>query len=372
MTLMILLLLAGGIALAASNGANDNGKAVSTLVGSGAFSIRFGVRLATFATLLGSLSAVWWGLQLLNAFGGQGLVAPEVIKFECFLPTVAMAAAITVALATWLRLPISTTHALLGGLVGSGLVLGNGFLAWEVFGVKLAGPLLLSPLLAFAATLILSIPLRWLAGSSTTNDCVCVGTAPSPVCSPSSVMTASVSCVKSQPIVSVGSLPECLPSGGAVMVSSRARVVRGLHVISALSVSFARGLNDTPKIAAALLSVTALGSSGSLVLVAVVMALGGWFFAQRVTETMSHRITKMDGHESDALAGSLTTAFLVIAASRWGVPASTTHVMTGAIVGAGASRGEFRWGMLAKIGLAWVTTLPLAGCIAAALSFLLR
>jgi phosphate/sulfate permease len=68
---MISFLLLGGVGLAVSNGANDHGKVVSTLIGSGAFSSRLGVRLATVATFLGSLIAVWWGLELLKVFGGK-------------------------------------------------------------------------------------------------------------------------------------------------------------------------------------------------------------------------------------------------------------------------------------------------------------
>jgi inorganic phosphate transporter, PiT family len=370
MLLLSLLLLLGGIGLAISNGANDNGKPVSTLIGSGAFPARMGVRLATVATLLGSLCAVWWGLELLKVFGGQGLVGAEVIASSTFLPTVAIAAGATVALATWMGLPISTTHALLGGLVGAGLVLGQGQLAWGLVATTLAGPLLVSPVLAFLITFTLAYPMRWLAGAGARCDCVCVGPASltPPVHTPGAAGAATAT---TQAEIAVGSLPECLPAGGAVLVSSRARLVRGLHILSAFAVSFARGLNDTPKIAAVLLPLAALGASGALALVAAAMAIGGWFLAQRVTETMSHRITRMDGHEADALAGSLTTAVLVIAASRWGLPVSTTHVMTGAIVGTGASHGEIRWKMLGKIGLAWITTLPLAAGIAVGLAWAL-
>lgn len=150
-----------------------------------------------------------------------------------------------------------------------------------------------------------------------------------------------------------------------MLMPPRRIVLRGLHVVSGGAVSFARGLNDTPKIAAVLLPLAFLGKSGAIAVVAVAMGFGGWFLAKGVTSTMSQKIAHLEGREPDALAGNLATAFLVLLASRWGVPVSTTHVATGALVGAGASRGEFQTKTLARILLAWVTTLPLAAALAA-------
>ena len=90
-----------------------------------------------------------------------------------FLPSVGLAALGTVVLATRLRLPISTTHALVGGLVGSGLVLGQGTIAWKVLFVKLAGPMLLSPVVAMGAAWGLAYLVRALAAAKAEEACVC-------------------------------------------------------------------------------------------------------------------------------------------------------------------------------------------------------
>lgn len=361
MIALFFLVALAGLGLALANGANDNGKPVATLIGSGALTSHQGLAWGFWTTLAGSLFALFWGAALLKSFSGQGLVAAQVMANPAFLPSVALAAAGTVALATRLSLPVSTTHALLGGLVGAGLVLGHGQIAWSVVGGKLAGPLLLSPILALAATWVLTPLIRALAPAAGTSDCACVG-ACAPVVSSDGVllMTSGVA-------LQVGTYPECKPERGFVLWPPRALALRGLHVLSSGAVSFARGLNDTPKIAAVLLPLAIFGKSGAIVSVALAMGIGGWFLAKGVTTTMSQKITHLEGREPDALAGNLATAFLVLLASRWGVPVSTTHVATGALVGAGASRGEFQTKTLARILTAWVTTLPLAAALAALL-----
>ena len=172
--------------------------------------------------------------------------------------------------------------------------------------------------------------------------------------------------------MAVGTYPECKPEGGFVLLPPQSLALRGLHILSSGAVSFARGLNDTPKIAAMLLPLAFLGKSSPIAAVALTMGLGGWFLAKGVTATMSHAITRLEGREPDALAGNLATAFLVLLASRWGLPVSTTHVATGALVGAGASHGEWQGRTLARILLAWGTTLPMAAAIAGATGWLLK
>lgn len=364
--MMLLALVAlAGLGLALANGANDNGKPVATLIGSGVFSHRRGLAWGSLATLAGSLFALFCGAALLKSFSGQGLVAAQVTSHPAFMPAVALAAAGTVALATRVALPVSTTHALLGGLIGAGMVLGNGHIGWSMAGGKLAGPLLLSPVLALAAAWVLTPLIRAVAPEAGAADCACIGTC-APVVTPegSLLMTSELA-------LQVGTYPECQPEGGFMVLPPRAMALRGLHILSSGAVSFARGLNDTPKIAAALLPLAILGKPGIIITVALAMGLGGWFMAKGVTTTMSQKITDLEGREPEALAGNLATAFLVLLASRWGVPVSTTHVATGALVGAGAARGEFRASTLSRILLAWVTTLPLAAALAAGLALML-
>ena len=96
------------------------------------------------------------------------------------------------------------------------------------------------------------------------------------------------------------------------------------HFLSAGVVSFARGLNDTPKMAALLLIFPELGAKLSLVVVAVAIAVGGLLSARRVAETMSHKITDMN--HGQGFSANFATGLLVMAASVFGLPVSTTHV----------------------------------------------
>lgn len=357
MNLLLGFLFAGGAGLAIANGANDNGKPVATLIGSGALTQRQGLGLAFWTTLAGALAAALWSGALLRAFSGQGLVSAQVTAHPAFLPAVGLAALGTVALATRLRLPVSTTHALVGGLVGAGLVLGHGTLMWKVLAIKLAGPMLLSPVVAMGAAWLLAHLSRAMVPARTSETCICA--------QPGIELGAGGEAALGQAVLQTGTVERCEGSGSVVLASST-KLLRGLHLVSAGAVSFSRGLNDTPKIAALLLPLSLLTGSAPVVVVALAMALGGWFLAQGVTRTMSQEIVDLDHREPEAAGGNLTTAFLVLLASRWGLPVSTTHVATGAMVGAGLSHGEFRLATLRNILLAWTATLPMAALLAVA------
>jgi PiT family inorganic phosphate transporter len=140
-----------------------------------------------------------------------------------------------------------------------------------------------------------------------------------------------------------------------------------LHCASAAAVSFARGLNDTPKMVALLLATRLLAPERGLLVVGVAIAFGGLLSARRVAETMSHRITAMN--PGQAFTGNLTTALLVLFASRFGLPVSTTHVSCGSLVGIGLITRQARWSTIGQILLAWVTTVPAAAILAALVAF---
>ena len=127
---------------------------------------------------------------------------------------------------------------------------------------------------------------------------------------------------------------------------------------------FARGLNDTPKIAALLVAGAGLGVSlwASLLVVGLAMAAGGLLAAKKVAVTMSTRITSMN--HGQGFTANLITAFLVIFASHLGVPVSTTHVSCGALFGIGAVNGKAKWTTIGGIFSAWVLTLPIAAIMA--------
>ena len=112
-----------------------------------------------------------------------------------------------------------------------------------------------------------------------------------------------------------------------------------------------------------LLLLPALPMAAGTAIVAVAIALGGWFSARRVAETMSHRITPMN--HGQGFAANLITSVIVIGASRWGLPVSTTHVSCGSLFGVGAATGAGHWPMITTILGAWLLTLPAAAALGA-------
>ena len=361
-----------GLLLAYANGANDNFKGVATLFGSGTSDYRRALSWATVTTALGSVTALVLGRELLRAFTGKGLVPPEVVGDPLFPTAVALAAGLTVLLATRLGFPISTTHALIGALVGVGLLASpNG-----VNGAKLVGgfvlPLVAGPLLAVAGTVLLYPPLRFLRRrlGISQETCVCVGDEIVGVVPGAPGADHALRAV-SLPVLAGGTEATCRVRYRGEFLGLRARpVLDTLHFLSAGAVSFARGVNDTPKVAALLLVGEMIAPDAALVGVGVVMAAGGLISARRVAETMSQRVTEMN--PGQGLAANFVTAGLVIGASGLGLPVSTTHVSCGSLFGIGAVTRQAHRKTIATILLAWVPTLPLAAALGVAFAIAFR
>ena len=128
MLLFLAIVLAAAL-LAYANGANDNFKGVVTLFDSASSGYRKALHWACWNTLAGSVAAIWLAHRLTHAFSRKGLVPDSVVAAPTFLASSSLGAAATVLLATHLGLPISTTHALTGGLWGAGLVHAGGSLS---------------------------------------------------------------------------------------------------------------------------------------------------------------------------------------------------------------------------------------------------
>lgn len=141
------------------------------------------------------------------------------------------------------------------------------------------------------------------------------------------------------------------------------KLMDGAHFLSAGIVSFARGLNDTPKIAAMLLVIEALNISGGLVAVALMIAIGGLLNAKTVAETLSFKITSIN--HGQGFAANVTTGFLVILASKYGLPVSTTHVSVGSLFGIGLTTRTSNAQVIQGIVLSWILTLPCAALLGA-------
>lgn len=366
MSMGIVFGLLAGVFLAFSNGANDNFKGVATLLGSKTASYKVALLWATVTTFAGSLAAVFLAQKLMTNFSGKGLVPDQIISLSSFSISVAMASAFTVFLATRLGFPISTTHAITGALVGTGLLASpEGVNASKLFSTFFL-PLLVSPFMAIAGAVILyptfSLLRRRLGVSR--ESCLCIGNeiivaAPNGVPKGAAAAVLQVECC---PQISVGTKVTCEERYmGHVWGLSAKTILDTAHFLSAGLVSFARGLNDTPKIAAILLAAGTLTSVSSVGAVAVAIALGGVVFVKRIANTMSYQITEMN--DGQGFSANFVTSLIVIGASQLGMPVSTTHVSCGALFGVGTVTKQAHWGSILKIVMAWVITLPVAGAL---------
>lgn len=359
--------------LAWSNGANDMFKGVASLYGSGAAKYRTALAWGTLSTAAGSLSAMVLAAGLLSKFSGKGLVPNDLAGTPQFVVSVAMAAGITVLLATLMGFPISTTHALTGAMLGSGWIAVGSGVKLTVLGKGFLLPLLLSPVLAVAVgasiyfgfhslRVFRRIPKAW---------CFCLGveTQSIPIPHPSSVMMAQ-ECAP-QISASCGTVMDCKEryEGRFVGIDSQKLVDCG-HFVSAGVVGFARGLNDTPKMAALLLAVPAMNASWAMCVIIAAMSIGGVMGARKVAETMAHRITSMN--HGQGFSANMGTGVLVMMASLYGLPVSTTHVSVGSLFGIGLVNGKANFSVIRKIVLSWLVTLPCACVLGMAIYKIIR
>lgn len=359
--------------LAYSNGANDNFKGVASLYGCRAASYRTAITWATATTFAGSIASIFLAQALLKRFSGKGLVPDTLVGSEQFLLAVALGAAITVILATLLGFPISTTHAITGAIVGCGLVAVGLDVNFAALGKGFVLPLLLSPVLAIVLGGFLYFifrSLRIICGVRK-EMCICVGAEERVMAVPQPGSILSLRTVASEVTLSIDEQENCRERYAGSMLGLKAQqIMDGAHFLSAGIVSFARGLNDTPKIVAMLLLMKWLDIRWGFFAVAITMALGGLLNARRVAETMSHKITAMN--HGQGFAANLTTGILVILASLFGLPVSTTHVSVGALFGMGLTTGQAHPRVTLNILLSWIITLPCAAVIGAAAYAFLR
>ena len=313
---MLISLFLAACFLAFTNGANDSFKGVASLYGSGTARFRTALAWGTATTLAGAITATFLAGELMKKFSGKGLVPDALTQSPAFLLAVALGAALTVLLATRLGFPISTTHALTGALTGAGLAGGDHTVNFAALGENFVQPLLLSPFIAVAAGALVHFVLKAAHGEP----------------------------------------------------DHRTRTLDALHFLSGGAVGFARGLNDTPKIAAMLLVAKALDIRWGLAAVAVTMAVGGLLNARRVAETMSKKITGMN--PGQGFAANVATAVLVTTANWNALPVSTTHVSVGALVGVGISTRQAHWKSVGGIVLSWIITLPCAAVLAGLVAWL--
>lgn len=311
--------LFGAVLLAFANGANDISKSIATLVGSGESDYKRAVVLTSLAVAAGAIMASAWAVKMTLLFT-KGMLLPQAQVHQLFAMSVLAGAIGWVFLATRLGLPVSTTHAIVGSVILTAVyAFGFDSVFWAGVTKKVLLPLLLSPIPAFGLAHAIFKGLFWLCRQKYCLNC------------------------------------------------------HWAHWMSAMSSGFARGLNDTPKIAALGLAFYFLADPNGHVaprwfflILAAANAAGGIVMGLKVTDTLAHKVTQMDHLEG--FAANLATAVLTIATAVHGFPVSTTHVSSSAIMGMGLRNGArtVNWKVAGEIMAAWVITLPAAGIISAA------
>lgn len=353
--------------LAFANGTNDVSKAIATLVGSGVTNYRTAIAWGTAWTIVGASVSAFVAGAIVKTFS-NGLIHTGTALGPIVALAVVSGAMVWVLVASRTGLPVSTTHALTGSIVGAGLAAfaGEG-VVWLAIGKKIAFPLLLSPFLALGVSLFLHPAVRMLAGRWE-GACLCVMPASRALVAidaSGSTRTLFQGGSFGQPVVAVPS--QCDRAGVQ-------RFVMGLDTIHWMSsglASFARGTNDAPKIVAMLLLGSAPAAWPNTMFqyiafggVAIAMGLGCYFGGLRVTEVLAEKVTRMD--HAEGLSANLTTSSLVLVSGTLGLPVSTTHVSSSAIIGIGLLRGRdtVRWSTVRDMVLAWVVTLPASALLA--------
>lgn len=312
--MLIILLFAAVCFVAYTNGANANFKGVASLYGTGTTTLRQALYWGTATTFAGSIAAMFLATELVKAFGGKGIVPDVLIASPAFLCAVATGAAFTSFLATRFGFPVSTTHALVGAIVGAGLAGSGSQVNFAALVKPILYPLFFSPLIAILTGGLLYLILKALR----------------------------------------------------LAPDHRTRTLDVLHFLSGGAASFARGLNDTPKMAALLLLVPGVSLPGACLIVGIMIAVGALLDADRVAETLARKVTDMN--PGQGFAANLSTACLVTTASFHSLPVSTTHVAVGSLLGIGITTRKAHWKKIIEIMLAWISTVP-CGAVLGAIAY---
>jgi PiT family inorganic phosphate transporter len=311
------------------NGLHDAANSIATVVGTRLISPVGAVAFAAFFNFAAYFLALRWPqLHKVADTIGKGLIDKDLVT-----PAVvfgALVGAMFWNIVTWLKgIPSSSSHALVGGIIGAGIA-HAGFTGVQWAGLnKTLIAIVLSPLLGLILTMMFMLATSWL--------------------------------------------------GVRASASGAERTFRGLHLVSAGAYSLGHGLNDAQKtmgvITVLLYSTGYLHGEfhvphwvalGCYIAIGLGTLTGGW----RIIETMGTRITKLSQHQG--FSASAGGSVMLFAASYLGIPVSTTHTITGCVIGAGAARraSAVRWGVAGNVMIAWIITIPASASVAALFYYL--
>src|SRR5215216_29793 len=327
--LLLVLTIAVALAFDFTNGFHDTANAIATAVGTRALSPRVAIAFSALLNLVGAVVATQLlDTEVANTVGS--LVAPEQ-DIALSMIIAALFGAIAWNLITWRAgLPSSSSHALIGGLIGMGIAAyGVDAVVWgKVYPVFIA--LVTSPVVGFLLAYVVTVLLLNLFRRARPSH-----------------------------------------ANGAF---------RNLQFFSSGFVSFSHGANDAQKTMAII--TLALLSSGHLtefavptwvvLATALAIGLGTWAGGWRIIRTMGSRIINME--PVDGFTAQTASAAVIQAATSWGLPVSTTHVVAGSVMGAGATRrlSAVRWGVARSIIWAWIFTIPASATLAALAALLVN
>jgi inorganic phosphate transporter, PiT family len=316
---LLVLVVLTALAFDFTNGFHDTANAVATSVSTRALSPRMAVLVASVANLAGAFATTAVAKTVGKDVVDSGLITTQTVL-------AGLLGAIAWNLLTWwFGLPSSSSHALIGGLVGAALVQsGSEGVLWDGLVHKVIIPALVAPPIAFSVAFVLLLAIYWV-----------------------------------------------------FQRMSRGVANRGFRLgqlASGTFMAFTHGANDAQKTMGVIaLALFAHGSIDSFyiptwvkVAAGVAIGLGTYVGGWRIMRTLGQRIFKIEpesGFAAQASAGAT-----IWAATHYGYPLSTTQVISGAVVGAGATQrlSAVRWGVAGNIVVAWILTIPAAGLVAAA------
>jgi len=301
-----------------TNGFHDTANAIATSISTRALS----PRVAVVGAAVFNMAGAFWGQHVAKTIG-TGIV--ETMHITQTLVLAALVAAIAWNLITWyFGIPSSSSHALIGGLVGAATAAaGAGSVIWSGLFDKVVIPMVLAPAIGFVVAFLVMITLLWL-----------------------------VARVHAAPVN---------------------RWFRRTQPLSAAAMAFAHGTNDAQKtmgiITLALLSAGKIGSFTIpwwvVLLAALAMATGTISGGWRIIHTLGSKVIKLD--PIHGFAAETSAAGVILLSTHFGYPLSTTHTITTAIMGTGATQrlSAVRWGVAGNIVTAWILTLPMAALFGA-------
>ena len=321
MTLLVIT-IAVALVFDFTNGFHDTANAVATSVSTRALSPRLAVAVAALANLAGAFVTTAVAKTVGKGIIDTGLATPKTVL------AAVLGAIVWNLLTWWFGLPSSSSHALIGGLIGAALVQsGEKGVAWHGVAHKVIIPALWAPTIAFVGAFLLLLAIYWVF----------------------QWMTPGVA----------------------------NRTFRLGQLVSGTWVAFTHGANDAQKTMGVIaLALFAHGSIDTFyiptwvkIAAAVSIAAGTYVGGWRIMRTLGQRVFQMDppaGFAAQATAGAV-----IYASTKYGYPLSTTHVVSGAVMGAGATKrlSAVRWGVAGNIVVAWVLTIPAAAAVAAAVWF---